>query len=385
MYTWQNGEVITAEKLNTLEGRIGFDVVDGSTTLTEEEITTTMEKDNMPFAMGFMEYSDFINADVLNVIFNGVEYSLEKKTHPNADGSFYGDMENNEIVFNNYPFAIYSGTSGNYNEFTTPSPGTYNIKITIPTKTIETTEDFEQAVKKSGLKNIKDGEGEGSIAEGAGTTASGPNSHAEGAGTTASGPNSHAEGAGTTASGNFSHAEGMNTKASEQHSHAEGVNTTASGLSSHAEGAGTKASRNQSHAEGANTEASGDQSHAEGAGTKASGSQSHAEGTNTEASGDQSHAEGAGTKAFGQFSHAEGAGTIANHKSQHVIGEYNIADPSTAASNQKGNYAFIIGNGISDNERLNALAMKWDGTLVLSDGTEVKQGQIKALLALLNT
>ena len=236
--------------------------------------------------------------------------------------------------------------------------------------------------------------GPNSHAEGAGTTASGPNSHAEGAGTTASGSQSHAEGAGTTASGQGSHAEGASTKALGSFSHAEGVNTKASKDYSHSEGAGTTASGNQSHAEGASTEASGDSSHAEGAGTKASGNQSHAEGANTkasggsshaegastEASGDSSHAEGGGTKASGDYSHAEGSDTIANHKSQHVIGEYNIADLSPADATKRGNYVCIIGNGTSNNARSNALAMKWDGTLVLSDGTEVTQTQIKALL-----
>lgn len=122
-----------------------------------------------------------------------------------------------------------------------------------------------------------------------------------------------------------------------------------------------------------------------GSGSRASGPNSHAEGASTEASGGQSHAEGGGTKASGSCSHAEGSSTIANHKSQHVIGEYNIADPSTAANGQRGNYVCIIGNGTSDNTRSNALAIKWDGTFVFANGTEITPAQFSSLLGLLNS
>lgn len=76
----------------------------------------------------------------------------------------------------------------------------------------------------------------GSVAEGTGTTASGPGSHAEGDSTTSSGASSHAEGTGTRASGTCSHAEG--------------IETTASGASSHAEGYFTKASSDYQHVQG---------------------------------------------------------------------------------------------------------------------------------------
>ena len=89
---------------------------------------------------------------------------------------------------------------------------------------------------------IKAGQGESSIIEGDGITASGDSSHAEGSYTTARGIGSHAEGAGTTASGNMSHAEGTDATASGASSHAEGYQTTASGPQSHAEGSYTTAS-----------------------------------------------------------------------------------------------------------------------------------------------
>lgn len=163
------------------------------------------------------------------------------------------------------------------------------------------------------------------------------------------GLNSVAVGNQTTASGDYSFAEGDHTIASEGRSHAEGGYTTASG-----EG---------SHAEGGNTTASGQGSHAEGGYTVASGQGSHAEGGYTTASEVGSHAEGGYTIASGLCSHAEGWNTTANHKAQHVEGEYNIADTSTAATDARGTYAHIVGNGTSDTARSNALTLTWDGDL----------------------
>ena len=171
---------------------------------------------------------------------------------------------------------------------------------------------------------IKAGQGENSIIEGGGTTASGVGSHAEGVGTTASGsPSSHAEGSYTTASGMDSHSEGTGTTASEFASHVEGAYGTASGQMSHAEGNGTKAS------------------------------------------GFASHAEGGETTAGGENSHAEGRWTTAKNKSQHVFGEFNIADPSTALSNARGNYVEIVGNGTDDDARSNARTLDWSGNETL--------------------
>lgn len=200
---------------------------------------------------------------------------------------------------------------------------------------------------------------------------------------TASGEASHAEGSGTTASGKNSHTEGSQTTASEYCSHAEGAGTTASGLYSHAEGYYTTASEEASHAEGYGV-ASGIASHAEGGTTTASGDYSHAEGNGTTASGHKSHTEGDGTVASGDNSHAEGNNTIANHKSQHVFGQYNIEDPSITDNYQRGNYVCIIGNGTGNNARSNALAIKWDGTFVFADGTEITPAQFAALKASLN-
>lgn len=207
--------------------------------------------------------------------------------------------------------------------------------------------------------------GEYSHAEGYNTTASESYAHAEGGDAIASGYCSHSEGGDTTASGYYSHAEGTETTASGDYSHAEGDSCDASGESSHAEGgsSGTRdtvASGDCSHAEGAGTTASGGSSHAEGYETTASGYYSHAEGNSTTASGMCSHAEGYSTTANSPNSHASGWGTTANSNSQFVIGKFNIIDT-------EGKYAFIIGNGSDSSHRSNALAIKWDGTIVTSD------------------
>lgn len=304
-HTWENGEVISAEKLNNLEEGIGYDVVEE--VLFEEEVTTIQQQSGASFATGNIIYSDFIDFDILNVVFNNVEYSLPKNV---MDGgtNIYGEVneESHNPVFNTYPLIILS--SSNYrNQLVTSEPGTYNIKVKV--QLIQTTAKFDQAVKKNGLKNIKDGEGNSAITEGSGTKAQGNSSHAEGGGTTASGNCSHAEGAGTTASGSISHAEGSGTKAQGLYSHAEGNGTTASGKNSH----------------------------------------------------------------------AGGGSTIAQGYAQTVIGQFNIAQ-GTSNSNTSTDYAFIIGNGNS-NTRSNALAIKWDGTFVFANGTEITPAQFASILS----
>jgi len=140
--------------------------------------------------------------------------------------------------------------------------------------------------------------------------------------------------------GEGSVAEGIDTTASGIYSHAEGAETTASGPNAHAEGAGTTASKRQAHAEGYKTNAIEGQTHAEGAGTTASGSCAHAEGSKTTASG--------------HFSHAGGANTTAEYNSCTAIGRYNVEYDPVNNKNTLG-YYFVIGKGTSNTARANAL------------------------------
>jgi len=118
-------------------------------------------------------------------------------------------------------------------------------------------------------------------------------------------------------------------------------------------------------AEGYNTTASGYSAHAEGYNTTASAYYSHAEGYGTSASGYYSHAEGCNTTARAYYSHAEGWNTTANKRSQHVFGEYNVAD-ATGATDTRGSYIEIVGNGTGTSQRSNARTLDWDGNEVLA-------------------
>lgn len=114
---------------------------------------------------------------------------------------------------------------------------------------------------------------------------------------------------------------------------------------------------------------------AEGSYTRASGYASHAEGSEAWSDGYASHAEGIFTIARCYGSHAEGDFTIASSTNQHVQGRYNVEDANNT-------YAFIIGNG-SVTARSNALAVKWDGTIVLWDNdapVELSPAQLKELV-----
>lgn len=158
-------------------------------------------------------------------------------------------------------------------------------------------------------------------------------------------------------------------------SFAAGRNGTASGDYSHAEGDGANATGMSSHAEGISTTASREGAHAEGVSTTSSGISTHAEGRNTTAHGNFSHAEGNNTTSYGEGSHAEGYYTKTAHRSQHVFGEYNVLDPATSYSYQRGNYVEIVGNGTADDARSNARTLDWSGNEVLAGNLKINSTQ----------
>lgn len=210
---------------------------------------------------------------------------------------------------------------------------------------------------------------------------------------------------------------------------------TAVGTASFAFGAQVEASGMRSHAEGYGTVASSLDAHAEGMLTKATGERSHSEGNNTIASGDYSHAENQSTTASGEQSHSEGLGTIANAKNMHAQGQYNaeavvypawarrtdynIGDkcviarngyicttPHTSGDSEIMGYwqkiihdsdtAFVVGNGMDEDNRSNALEVDWSGNewiagnMTVAGGklkignTTITETQLQALLALLS-
>lgn len=134
-------------------------------------------------------------------------------------------------------------------------------------------------------------------------------------------------------------------------------NNVSSGVNSIAEGNGTRATAISAHAEGT--------------ATQATGVQAHSEGDRSQATRNAAHAEGYITKATGNYSHSQNKGTIAKGEGQTAIGAYNI-EQGSVDSKDATDYALIIGNGTDENNRSNALAVKWDGTIVFSDGSELK-------------
>lgn len=229
--------------------------------------------------------------------------------------------------------------------------------------------------------NIKDGAGTGAVVEGligndvpaeSRNEASGAYAHAEGGYTVGNGDEItyyH-----SVASGISSHAE-TRAKATGDYSHAE-ARSTASGNYSHGEGY-CVASGEYSHVEGFASESAGKYSHAQNFSTLAAGQYSHAEGGNSKANGQCSHAEGFWSTADGLNSHSQNEYTIAKGKAQTVIGKYN-AEQGTSDAYTDTDYAFIIGNGtgISASSRSNALAVRWDGAIVLANGTVLTVEQL---------
>ena len=219
--------------------------------------------------------------------------------------------------------------------------------------------------------------GHNAFAEGYGNTASGNQAHAEGNQTRATAPQAHSEGWGTHSTNNGAHAEGDETIASGKYSHAEGEKTQAQADYSHSEGmqnitGGSAYSYNSltaaedgaegtyAHTEGNTNIARGTASHAEGKHNFADGIAAHAEGFNNLTRGTAAHAEGQSTQAIAHATHAAGYHTIAASANQTVIGKYNVPD-------SESEYAFIVGNGIAENARSNAFAVKWNGDIIVWD------------------
>lgn len=165
--------------------------------------------------------------------------------------------------------------------------------------------------------------------------------------------------------GCHSFARGLDNEASGFLSHADGNNNIASGLASHAEGSECIASNMYAHAEGNASEAAGSASHAEGTNTHAYASGAHSEGGYTRAIGKNSHASGEETYAYCSNSSSMGFRTRSCGRNRLVIGMYNddeyINPTAKTVTDERGEYAFIIGNGTSVYDRSNAFSVKWDG------------------------
>lgn len=158
---------------------------------------------------------------------------------------------------------------------------------------------------------------------------------------------------------------------------------TTTGDTSVAMGYNCTASGRRSVAIGDTTTASGDYSFAINSDSIASGTRSFAQGQGTTASGFAAVSEGQSTTASGSYSYAQGYQTISNHKSQHVYGEYNVADTSPQASDTKGTYIEIVGNGTGNNARSNARTLDWSGNETIA-GDLIFNGNVSLTSSLLS-
>lgn len=139
-------------------------------------------------------------------------------------------------------------------------------------------------------------------------------------------------------------------------SYAEGFGTVAAGGAAHAEGKGCKTYEDFSHVEGSNNVNIGYGAHVEGWDNTNFGYGSHVEGQNNLCTVNFGHVEGQYNTVNGSAAHAEGYRTIASSQYQHVGGKWNIEDT-------ENKYAFIIGNGTTNERRSNAFTISWDGDI----------------------
>lgn len=138
---WQNGDTITAEKMNKMDNGWGLQ----KTQLFSETVTTVSDG-ALYYAQ--LAYSDRINVDQLIVVFDNVEYT---PPHVKNDmGDIYGEAGAQGPVFTNYPFLILCqhgfGTDEIYfSELYTEAGGSHTISVYATS--FETSASFQAAVR----------------------------------------------------------------------------------------------------------------------------------------------------------------------------------------------------------------------------------------------
>lgn len=133
---WQNGDTITAEKMNKMDNGWGV----SSTQLFSETVTTTAgEMGNV----AQLDYSSAIDVDMLSVTFDGVEYECARMEF--YDNNVYGGFDTSgegNPDFTEYPFFIVSSES---NMIFTENEGIYTVAAS--SLSVENSVEFEMAVK----------------------------------------------------------------------------------------------------------------------------------------------------------------------------------------------------------------------------------------------
>lgn len=129
---WQNGDTITAEKMNKMDngwGAVDAQLFSGSITMIDSD----------GFHYAELPYSGFIDADSLTVTFDGTEYVCPKTSQ--SEFNSYGASGDYSV----YPFGISSDTGGNY--INTQTGGTHSVTV-VATNT-EVGDEFKTAVAKA--------------------------------------------------------------------------------------------------------------------------------------------------------------------------------------------------------------------------------------------
>ena len=138
---WQTGDTITAEKMNKMDNGWGV----SSTQLFSETVTTA----TTPMGSGAdLVYSTPITADSITVIFEGVEYEVNKI---DLDGLYgYGTMGGQGPDFTVYPFFILSPSETEApNQIYTETNGTYTVAVNATV--VEVGSAFSTAVNSVGM------------------------------------------------------------------------------------------------------------------------------------------------------------------------------------------------------------------------------------------
>lgn len=172
--------------------------------------------------------------------------------------------------------------------------------------------------------------------------------------------------------GNFSASLGINTIASGNYGMALGNNAVASGSNSVALGQSIEASGISSVVIGSGANATGFGSFAFGNGSESSHTHSIAMGRQANSSGYISTAIGYQTNASGYFATAMGSETNAPSAYEFVVGRFNTTYTPNANTGWSSNdRLFVVGNGISDASRSDAL-------VILKNGDATFSGELEA-------
>lgn len=147
-YTWVDGEVITAQKLNHIEEGIadgvnGYECIETVTELFNETVTVPSDGQSATLA-----YSQQITANPLMLTFDGVDYEIPPTDISGGSGQqlIYGEFRD----FTNYPFYIM--TSAASTVVFCKTGGTHSIIGKSVAKTINKSECFKAAVEDTLLQ-----------------------------------------------------------------------------------------------------------------------------------------------------------------------------------------------------------------------------------------